>query len=382
MVYYLQEILMITGLIAQSILVVLMVLSIYTFFQINIFYRTGIYLKWLNVMLLVVTIYGIVLFLSGYALYPDEFNLNTSLQFGYLQNIYSSVLPIYAFYYFTLKGGLSEDNMKNIFFAFLLFSIIMYYQNFFVVSEEIEKEEITNNMGYRFVPLIPMLALFKMKEAWKYVVLLIVFTFLIMSMKRGAILVGTIALLLYAKHFFKAYSTKHIFYLLFLSTIAICFILLFVVNLYETSDLFKGRFSSTMEGDTSNRLWIYTHYYDFFIHRTTNMEFLFGCGANAAYLRFGQYSHNDWLEFAINQGVFGVVLYLIYWILFCREWINFQGSSNTRHVLGILIVVYFLKSWFSMSFDGMFIAATLCIGYCLAQNAKASLSIKRIVNRK
>ena len=179
MVYYLQEILMITGLIAQSILVILMIMSIYAFFQVNIYYRTGTYLKWLNVMLLVVTIYGLILFLSGYALYPGEFNINTSQQYGYLQNIYSSVLPIYSFYLFSLKGDLSEKNMKNVFVAFLLFSIFLYYQNFFVVSKEIEKEEITNNIGYSFVPLIPMLALFKMKEAWKYIFLLIIFAFVI-----------------------------------------------------------------------------------------------------------------------------------------------------------------------------------------------------------
>ena len=291
-------------------------------------------------MLLVVTIYGLILFLSGYALYPGEFNINTSQQYGYLQNIYSSVLPIYSFYLFSLKGDLSEKNMKNVFVAFLLFSIFLYYQNFFVVSKEIEKEEITNNIGYSFVPLIPMLALFKMKEAWKYIFLLIIFAFVIMSMKRGAILVGTVALLLYLKHFLKAYSTKHVIYLMLLSASAICFIFFFVMNIYETSDYFRSRLDSTMEGNTSNRIWIYTHYYDFFIHWTSNLEFFFGCGANAAYLRLGQYSHNDWLEFAINQGVFGVMLYLVYWILFCREWIKFRGKTNCKHTLGILIVIY------------------------------------------
>ena len=300
-IYYLQEMLKIVGIIAQSILVVLIAMSFYTFFQVNLYYKTGPYLKWLNVMLLVVTIYGLALFLSGFALYPNEFNLGTGLQFGYLQRIYTSVLPIYAFYYFSLKDDLLETNLKYFFLTLLVFSVLMYYQNFFVVTSYSGRDEITNNMGYRFVPLIPMLALCKMKDIWKYVFLTIAFTFIVMAMKRGAILVGSVAFVLYLQHHLKVNSVKQLFYMMLLSAVAICLIYLLVMNLYETSDFFKVRINSTMEGDTSNRSWLYTHYFDFFIHKTTWMEFLFGCGAESCYLKLGQFAHNDWLEFAINE---------------------------------------------------------------------------------
>ena len=368
--YYLQDMLMIRGTIAHMILVIQMVISFYAFFVVNTNYKTGAYLKWLNVMLLVITIYGLFLLLSGIALYPDEFNIKTGLQFGYLQRFYLSVLPIYTFYYFTMEGFLSEGNMKMVFFIFLSFSILMYYQNFIVVTNVSEREEITNNMGYRFVPLIPMLAMFKMKDIWKYIFLIIVFAFIMMAMKRGAILVGMVAFLLYLKHHLKANSAKQFFYIMLLSAVAICFIYFFVMNLYETSDYFKSRFSSTLEGNTSRRDWIYAHYYDFFIHQTTSIEFLFGCGADSCYLKFGQYAHNDWLEFAINEGMLGVVLYVVYWIVFIKEWANYQGRQNLRQTLGDLILIYFLVSLFSMSFDGMPIAASLSIGYCLANSRK------------
>lgn len=373
MVYYLQKMLLIAGGIAQSILVVLMVMSFYAFFMVNMYYKTGPYLKWLNVVLLVVTIYGLALFFSGLALYPDEYNLKTGLQFGYLQRIYLSVLPIYAFYYFTIKDNLSEDNMKMVFLSFLLFSILMYYQNYLFISEWTGNDEITNNRGYYFVPLILMLALFKMKDIWKYVLLLVVYAFIMMAMKRGAILVGTVALLLYLKHHLKAKTEKQLFYILFLSLITIVFIYLLVMRLYETSDYFRIRVGSTIEGNSSHRDEIYLHYFDFFIHHTTSLEFFFGCGADATFLKLGEFAHNDWLEFAINEGVLGVVLYTIYWILFIREWKYYQGRKEYRQTLGDLIVVYFLISLFSMSFDGMPLAAPVCIGYCLANNN----SIKR-----
>ena len=94
-------------------------------------------------------------------------------------------------------------------------------------------------------------------------------------------------------------------------------------------------------------------------------------GADSAYLKLGEFAHNDWLEFAINQGVFGVTMYVIYWIVFMREWRNFQGRLEFKQTFGDMILIYFLVSLFSMSFDGMPVAATLCIGFCLAQNEKA-----------
>ena len=373
--YYLQDILMIKGIVAQVILVLLVMMSFYVLIQVNLYYRTGPYLKWLNIILLVITVYGLVLFISGFALYPDEYNIKTGLEYGYLQRYYISVLPIYAFYLFSLQGKLSDKNMKYIFLTFLVFSVLMYYQNYFVVSQEIEREEITNNMGYRFVPLIPMLTFFKMKDIWKYTFLIIIFAFIMMSMKRGAILVGTIALMLYLKHHLKARTTKQILYIVFLSAVAICIIYLFVMNLYETSDYFKSRLNSTMEGDTSTRSWMYPYYFDFFIHHTTGFEFLFGCGANATYLKLGEYAHNDWLEFAINQGIFGVILYTIYWVFFIREQKYYCGPIELKQTLGDLIIIYFFVSLFSMSLDGMPTATGLCLGYCLAQNEKSKKAL-------
>ena len=163
-----------------------------------------------------------------------------------------------------------------------------------------------------------------------------------------------------------------------LSIVAIWVIYMFVMNLYETSDYFKARFINTMEGDTSNRTYIYTHFYDFFIYQTSGLEFLFGCGANATYLKLGELAHNDWLEFAINQGlILGVIPYLVYWIVFIWEREHFyHGLTTYKQVLGDLIIFLFVRSFFSMSLDGMPTIATLCIGYCLAQNEKAKRELQ------
>lgn len=363
---------MIKGFIAQAILCVMIGASVIAFFYVNFYYRIGPFLKWLNLIMAVVTVYGLVLFFSGLSLYPDEFSMMTSLQFGYLQRIYCSVFLIYTFYLFSLKGDLSEENLLPIFLFILVATILLFYQTYFIRSEMIEQEEITNNMGYRFVPLIPMLALVRMKEVWKYVFLIIIYAFIVMSLKRGAILTGSIALLLFIKHQPKPKTTKYQIYLFLLTAITLCIIFVFVVSFYETSDYFKVRINKTLEGNSSGRDSMYLTYFDYFIHHTSAFEFLFGCGANAAYLRLGQYAHNDWLEFAINQGVFGVILYIFFWINFVREWNEFHTETENRYkqILGDLIIIYFLKSFFSMTFDGLFVTASLCIGYCLGQKQR------------
>ena len=366
---------MIKGFIAQTILAVMIGASVIAFFHVNFCYRIGPFIKWLNFILAVVSIYGLVLFFSGLALYPDEFNIMTSLQFGYLQGIYCSVLPIYAFYLFTLKGYLSEENLLHVFLFIIVTTVLLFYQNYFIRSEVTEREEITNNMGYRFVPLILMLTLVRMKDVLKYIFLIVIFTFVVMSMKRGAILTGTVALLLFIKHNLTAKSSKQKLYILLLIVVALGVICLIVMNFYEASDYFKVRLEKTLEGDSSGRDSMYRTYFDFFVYHTSAFEFLFGCGANATYFRLGQYAHNDWLEFAIDLGVLGVALYSFYWVSFIREWKEFRPETNNRfkQVLGDLIIIYFLKSFFSMSFDGMFITATLCIGYCLAQKQRNDL---------
>lgn len=361
---------MIKGFIAQTILCIEIVLSVVAFFYVNIFYRMGPFLKWLNLLLAIVTIYGLVLFFRGLALYPDEFNMMTSLQFGYLQRIYCSVLPIYAFYLFALKGDLTEENLLQVFLFLFIATVLLFYQSYVKRSSMLEREEITNNIGYRFVPLIPMLALVRLKDVMKYVLMVALFAFIVMSLKRGAILTGAVALLLLMKHQLKTRATKE--YKLLLMVAALYAIFMFVTDFYESSDYFKIRISNTLQGNSSGRDSMYLTYFDFFVHRTSALEFLFGCGANATYLRLGQYAHNDWLEFAINQGVLGVVMYTGFWICLVREWhgIRWERVNGYRQVLGDLIIIYFLKSLFSMTFDSLFITASLCIGYCLAQKQR------------
>ena len=369
MVYNLQEMLMITGTLARLVLALLMSFTFYTFYEVNVHYKICPYLKWVNVMLLVFTVYGIIPVIGGWTLIGN-WHMESTRSYVYLQNIYMSILPIYTFYYFTLRRQINGDNVTYIFVAFFVYSVLSFYQRYVLASEQSGMEEITNNMGYYFVPLIPMLYLVKLREWVKYVFLMIIIAYIMMAMKRGAILVGMIMLLLFMYHQFNKISTKHAVYLCMLSCAVSLAAYRFTSNLYDSSSYFKGRVEQTKSGDASQRYEIYSRCYNHFVNKTTPGEFLIGNGANATIVLLGEYAHNDWLEIAVNQGVVGLALYLVYWIVMFMEWKKYHGPTYSRYALGSVTIAYFLISLFSMSIDNMPTAATLCIGYCLAVSTR------------
>ena len=370
MIYSLQDMLMIKGIIAQLIFVFLMVFSFYSFCQINLYYKIGPYIKWLNFLLLVITIYGLIPIIGNDSYHKNGYASSVVYGYVYLQKIYLSVLPVYTFIYYFKKNRISSISINFVFFFLLICTILMYYQNFFHATARLDREEITNNVGYKFVPLILMLYIVKIRMFWKYVLLVTIFSYIMMSMKRGAILVGSIAMLSFLVYHLRRASTKQIAYFIGLSTIAIYMVYRLIMNLYTNSRHFNVRLERTLEGNSSHRDEIYRHYLDYFLGMSTPMEFFFGHGAAGTVSLFGQWAHNDWLEFAINQGLLGVMLYCVYWCVFIYEWWNYHGPREYQRALRDCIIVYFLVAIFSMSFNNMPLAASLCIGYCLAMNQR------------
>ena len=372
MLYNLQGVLMLKGLVAQIIFMALLGLSFYACYQVNTHYKISPYIKWLNVMLVILTVYGVYLIVDGEVVYKGKFLDKVVSSHSYLQAIYISVMPIYAFYYFSLKRELNPHNMKVVFLLLFAFSVAAYYQQYFKVSANSGKEDVVNNIGFLFVPLIPMLAIVKMRNIWKYILVLLSFGFIMLSMKRGAILTGGVVLLLFMMHNVKVRTKTQI-----VSTFGLLITVTFVIyklvaNLYTTNAFFHRRFELTMQGYTSQREKLYSYFWHTFSEGTSPFEFFFGHGANGTVALYGQYAHNDWLEFAINQGLLGVILYVVYWIIFIKEWLDCE-TDDIRQALGSIIVAYLMISFFSMSYGCMPLAASLCIGYCLAMNMRIRL---------
>jgi len=83
------------GFLAQGLQYVLILMSLYYTVYANVYYKLPVYFKALNVLLIMFTIYGILLLISGEKLYVMV-NMREVANTRYLKMIYKSLLPIYV----------------------------------------------------------------------------------------------------------------------------------------------------------------------------------------------------------------------------------------------------------------------------------------------
>lgn len=378
-IYYLQGTLYASGsIISQGILAILLALSVYYAFYVNFSLKTPSVIKALNLFVLMLTFYGLIYWLSG-----EVFTTTNGADRGAIneiKTIYISLLPIYAFYAFTAKGLITDKTIQKWFFVFVAMATVSYFRAEQEALQEAAMrgsmaEEFTNNTGYTFLALMPLLFFFNKKKLIQYAGLAYILAFIIMGMKRGAILIGVIILFWFLYRTLKDATPKMQKRVFLLSVAILIAGGFFVAHMLETSEYFQYRLEQTKEGATSSRDVIFSKLFSYFINETTPWQFFFGCGTNYTIVVAGNYAHNDWLELAINQGCLGIIIYLIFWICFYTVWRESNSNPIIYSSMGALLTIYFLSTLFSMSYGSMSIYATLCLGYCLAQTGYSSKMI-------
>lgn len=358
------------GIISQGILAILLAISLYYLFVVNFTMRTPSAIKALNIFIAMLTLYGLLFWASGKIIIMEHTGLPLGAM-GYLKGIYMSLLPIYAFYAFASKGILTEIDIRKWFFVFLAVVTVKYFRAEdealqMAMMEGSMQEEFTNNTGYTFLSLMPLLFFFSKNRMVQYLALAYIMAFIIMGMKRGAILIGAIVVLWFFYQTLKSSPRKTRLKVVLLIAAVVVATGFYVVNMLETSEYFQYRIEQTEEGATSGRDVIYTKLFTYFLQETTEWQFLFGSGANHTVAVAGNYAHNDWLELAINQGCLGILVYLFYWICMYKTWRKSKNQTTIYISLGSLCFIYFMSTFFSMSYGDMSMYATLCLGYCLA----------------
>ena len=363
------------GMISQGILVILLGISFYTLADANINYKLPATLKGLNLLLLLFTLYGIVMMLDGQEYYIRE-SFTSVIKSTYLKDIYISLLPIYTFFIFAKKGLLSPRMIRVwvcIFVVLVTLQYWQYYQDKLVEAKSSMEalytttiqEDFTNNVGYSFVALIPALFFFDKRKLLQFALLIYIAVYVIMSMKRGAILIGAITLLWFIYRIFKTSSRRTKIWVTILISVAAIIMWQQISELYNSNELFQHRIEQTEEGDSSNRDIIYNELWSHYIDKTSLSEFLFGMGANGTLNVAFNYAHNDWLEIATNQGLLGLIIFAIFWIALFKDWRKAKQSPIIYSALGAIFIICFVKTFFSMSYNDMPLCLTMCLGYCL-----------------
>ncbi len=354
--------------ITKTFLLATMLVSLYFFIILNSKYKLPLYFKALNPLILVFTIYGVFFLFSGGAIVEGEKISGTS----YLLDVYMSLLPVYAFYTFARRGQLTEKKMAYWSVVFLFLTIFVYYKTQVQIMTQLydkglEVDSVTNNTAYTFLGLMPALVVFRKRPLVQYAFLLICGIFIFLSMKRGAILIFTIVLLFFIYNNVKDEpSNKKKTVKIILSIIILISGFVFVSYLLDNNSFFLDRVNQTKSGESSGRNDIYKVYYNHFINENNFFHLLFGNGANGG-LGFASVSaHNDWLEIAISQGIMGLLFYIYYWLCFAITWIRSTKVPISHYAIGIFFLIYFIASFFSMSFNSIVGPASMILGYYLA----------------
>ena len=329
-----------------------------------------VYFKGFNMLMLLFTIYGFALIISSSSTLYYPLSGKTMPSYNYIKSIYLSLLPIYPFYYYTKKGYLTAERLKKWGLIFLVSITLSYYRMQRDGLQELLEEgssadEVTNNMGYLFLSILPMLVIYRKKPLLQFAAFAFVMAFLIMGMKRGAIIIGSISAIYFMWQLIKKSSGRARFMFIFLS-VAICVsVVYFFIHEMATSDYMQQRLESTMEGNSSGRDNLYSFFWHYFTDEADVLHYLIGRGANGTLEIYYNYAHNDWLEIAVNQGVLGLVVYALYYLGFYKTW-KCATNTDAKTILALMLFIFFAKTLFSMSYADMTFVATAPLGYALA----------------
>lgn len=326
-------------------------------------YRFNSLFKMMTILMLVFSLYGLVSIVGGETI--KFHNSGVTLKNGtYMIAFLRSFLPIFAFFFLTRKGVLnfSMVRISLIFFSLLFFFV--YFRSVMLHSLVSDKKEFVNNVGYIFLSLLPGIYLIK-KSFYQYIAWAILLAFIFSALKRGPIVISSFLLAIFLYQKFTDTPPRYKVYALLGIVVIIVICGYFIVDYYNSSALFRIRLEKTLAGNTSGRNVIINDLLELYNYHTSLFEYFFGLGADAT-VRFGlNYAHNDWVEILIDQGIFGVTLYLVFWFVAFRQ-VVFMKNKTCKYICLFIFVDLFLRTIFSMTYSMIQSVTCLLLGYAIA----------------
>lgn len=371
------------SIISKVLLLIILLWSFCIMFRVNTKVRSlPRFIYAVNLFLLVSTLYGTLLIISGQELYITEGIYRRASNFDYLKKIYMSLLPIYVFFYYTLKRSLTSRHIMFYSICLLLICIANYIHGrtealLMALEMGYSTEGVTLNVGYSFLAVIPLLIYWNKRSAVQFALLILTMLFIMICVKRGAILIGAICSVYFLFNAIRNSSRHKRIIVVLLSLFTVLAAWWFVIDMLNSNGYFVYRIEETLAGDSSNRDILYSTYWNHFLSETNFLRFLFGNGANAT-LKIGMnFAHNDWLELVINNGILGIVIYAFYFIALYKDSIVAKRIDNIHYgVILLAFIIIFCSSLFSMSYASINIAITIALGFSLG-----SVQIKCLQNQ-
>lgn len=357
--YYLQDTLYPSGIINQLIQLILILMGLISVgFYILQGNRT---VSFINASLLLIGMY----FIYGMQIILFGDGIEWTTDSTYLKDSLNSLLPIVFFFMQTRQGLLTQQRIR-IYTIYILVVIIARFNSFGEhLSETLDVDFATNNLGYMFVSAIPLIYFFYKRNFLQYFFLAVILFFTLSGMKRGAIVIGAICLMIFIYYGIKNKNNRKNFYTYLLLGLTLLGTIYYVRSLLETNEYFISRVQRTLDGDTSNRDIIYSGIWNTIISEQNLFNILLGHGANSTVRYSGTFAHQDWLETACNNGLVGTIFLSTFFII-----MGFEVWKSRKYFPSYLyycfLTLFFTslsKTMFSMSIQNLDMYQSMLLGY-------------------
>lgn len=339
-------------------------------------YKVPVFFRALSTLLLMYIVYGTVLIISGNNVVIV--GVGSPSIHVYLQNSLNSLLPIFVYYYYSRCGKLNEDSIRYYFIILVPLIIVLFISEQSRLLADMNQDSITNNVGYMFLSLLPYVCFFHKKPVFQYVIIGVLLTFVVLSVKRGAIMLMLLGVCFFMFSPFNRFSTSRRILNFILSSSLIIFAIYFVQYRLNSSEYFFSRIESTLQGNASGRDDIYQLIWEEVSQEKSFAKFLFGRGANSTISIAGNYAHQDWLETACNNGIIGVGI-LLYFFISLLSLLYRSRSTLTTYMFNAFIILYFItiaKTMFSMSIQNLDLSQSILLGYFAYLSGRSDVRLK------
>lgn len=344
------------------------IISVYCWIYACYKYRFGIYMRALNFL-------SIYLIGAGLYRFIENDTVRLTLEQGgaivnsmdYFRQYVNSLLPIFVFYVSYKRGSFTDRDIRLWLIPFILLATTDFLKYSYLHLLRSDAEEFTNNTGYIFASIIPATLFFVRKPKLQLVLLGYCMVFVLLSMKRGAILTGGLATCFCLYQMIKT-SRKGKIWIIVGVAAFLWLAYWYIENYMLQSEYFMYRLEQTLDGNSSNRDYLYSTLWNHIVYHMEDIRWLFGYGADGSVRVLGQFAHNDWFEIFIDLGLIGLALYIFYWVSLFKTCIKLRKRDHFLYiVLCAVIIVYFIKTFMSMSINDMSIYVTCILGCVMAQ---------------
>lgn len=290
--------------------------------------------------------------------------ITTKMALLQIKSILVVIMPIYTYFWYGLRGILTKTHIIWFSVVFIGLSIPQFYYLAHYLMENTtwvsEYNDTTNNTAYYFIQGFIFMPLIAKNKKLSLLLLIVIVFYLLLGVKRGAIVCFVCALPFYLKFFLG--KTK--WYTIPLIVVLFIFAANWMIEFFSDMEYFQIRIEQTLEGNSSSRDVIYGKILDYVFEDNLSIQGLFfGHGFNASLFITGQLAHNDWLELLSGFGLFAVFIYLGIMIQVIR-YIRRTADKEIEVCLTMGIVIWFLQTFFSMAYASTPFQFIIIFGLC------------------